>query len=329
MSQGKVLSLSSGQTIPQIGLGTWLSKPNEVENAVELAVRAGYRHLDLAMIYANQDEVGRALKKVVPSVCKREELFITSKVWNTSHKKELVEKELDETLRQLGTDYLDLYLIHWPVAFTASPNPGKDFFPPHPTKEGWVELDTETSLVETWQAMIDLLKTGKVKAIGVSNFTIEHIQGIADATGVWPTANQIEAHPLLQQDELDAFCKAHNIHITAYSPLGNNMVDKPRLTDYPEVREIAQRLDATPAQVLIAYGVYRGYSVIPKSVQKERIDSNFKQVSLSEEDYQKLVSLGKRDPTRFNMPYTYAPNWDINIFNNPAEQAATHKPKVK
>lgn len=127
MSHGKLVSLSTGQTIPQIGLGTWLSKPNEVENAVcllslvigllltvlhpqvEIAVRHGYRHLDLAMIYENQDEVGRALKKVIPSVVKREELFITSKLWNTSHKKELVEKELDETLRQIGTDYLDLY----------------------------------------------------------------------------------------------------------------------------------------------------------------------------------------------------------------------------
>ncbi|KAH9922112.1 Aldo/keto reductase [Fomitopsis serialis] len=327
MSHGKVLSLSSGQTIPQIGLGTWLSKPNEVENAVELAVRAGYRHLDLAMIYANQDEVGRALKKVVPSVVKREELFITSKLWNTSHKKELVEKELDETLSQLGTDYLDLYLIHWPVAFKGSSVPGKDFFPS--TKEGWVELDTETSLVETWQALIDLIKTGKVKAIGVSNFTIEQIQTIADATGVWPTVNQIEAHPLLQQDELDAFAKAHNIHITAYSPLGNNLVGKPKLTDYPEVVEIAKKLDATPAQVLVAYGVYRGYSVIPKSVQKERIDSNLKQVSLSEEDYQKLVALGKRDPTRFNVPYNYSPRWDINIFNEPSEQPATTTPKLK
>ncbi|EPT02531.1 hypothetical protein FOMPIDRAFT_1022863 [Fomitopsis schrenkii] len=326
MSDGKVLSLSSGAPIPQIGLGTWLSKPHEVENAVEIAVRSGYRHLDLAMIYQNQDEVGRALKKVVPSVVKREELFITSKVWNTSHKKELVEKELDETLRQIGTDYLDLYLIHWPVAFSNSTEPGKNFFPQ--SKEGWVDLDTETSLVETWKALVDLQKTGKVKTIGVSNFTIEQIQGIADATGVWPAVNQIEAHPLLQQDELDAFSKKHNIHITAYSPLGNNLVGKPKLTDYPEVIEIAKKLDATPAQVLVAYGVYRGYSVIPKSVQKERIESNFKQVSLSEEDFKKLVALGK-DHVRFNVPYTYSPQWDINIWNEPSEQSATHKPKIQ
>ncbi|KZT72355.1 Aldo/keto reductase [Daedalea quercina L-15889] len=329
MSHGKVLPLSTGQTIPQIGLGTWLSKPHEVENAVEIAVRHGYRHLDLAMIYANQDEVGRALKKVIPSVVKREELFITSKLWNTSHKKELVEKELDETLSQLGTDYLDLYLIHWPVVFADSPTPGQNFFPADKSKDGFVALDTETSLVETWQALIDLKKTGKVKAIGVSNFTIEQIKGIAEATGVWPAANQIEAHPLLQQDELDAFSKEHGIHITAYSPLGNNLVGKPKLTDYPEVVAIAKRLNATPAQVLVAYGVYRGYSVIPKSVQKERIESNFKQVTLTEEDYQELVALGKRDHVRFNIPYNYTPRWDINVFDEESEKGATHKPKVK
>jgi len=325
MSYGKVLSLSSGAKIPQIGLGTWLSKPNEVENAVEIAVKAGYRHLDLAMIYDNQDEVGRALKKVIPSVVKREDLFITSKLWNSSHKRELVEKELDETLKQIGTDYLDLYLIHWPVAFA----PGRGFFPKRVDNDKWVELDPDTSLVETWEAMIALLKTGKVKSIGVSNFTIDNIKGIAEATGVWPAVNQIEAHPLLPQDELVAFCKEHNIHITAYSPLGNNLVGKPKLTDYPEVVEIAKKLDATPAQVLIAWGVYRGYSVIPKSVQEDRIISNFKQVTLSPEDYETLTVMGKKTPTRFNTPYHYGTRWDINIFNDPEEQDAKFKPKIK
>ncbi|PCH35658.1 aldehyde reductase 1 [Wolfiporia cocos MD-104 SS10] len=322
MSFGKVITLSNGQPIPQIGLGTWLSKPHEVENAVEIAVRHGYRHLDLARIYENQDEVGRALKKVIPEVVKREDLFITSKLWNSSHRKELVEKELDETLGQLGLTYLDLYLIHWPVAF----QPGRGLFP---TRDDKIDLDTETSLVETWEAMIALLKTGKVKAIGVSNFTKEHIQGIVDATGVWPAVNQIEAHLLLPQDDLVAYCKEHNVHITAYSPLGNNVFGKPKLTDYPEVQAIAQKLGATTAQVLIAWGVYRGYSVIPKSVQQERIVSNFKQVELSAEDYEALSAIGKRDPTRFNTPYLYTPQWDINIFNESQEVSATTKPKVK
>jgi len=318
-----VLAFSSGTTIPQIGLGTWQSKPKEVENAVETAVRNGYRHLDCAMIYENQDEVGAALKKVIPAVVKREELFITSKVWNSGHRPGEVEKELDETLKALGTDYVDLYLIHWPVAFV----PDKGIYPPHPTKEGEVELDFEPSLVDTWKAMIALPKS-KVKNVGVSNFTIEHIEALIAATGVVPVANQIEAHPLLPQDELVAYLKEKNIHITAYSPLGNNSIGLKKLTDEAVVQEIAEKLGATPAQVLVAWGVHRGYSVIPKSVQEERIISNFKQVALSEEDYKKITAIGHGRHLRFNIPYRYKPMWDIALFGEEAEAKATHKVKI-
>lgn len=323
MSFGKTISLSSGAEIPQIGLGTWLSKPNEVEHAVEIAVRNGYKHLDLAMIYQNQDEVGRALKKVIPSVVKREDLFITSKLWNSAHQPSYSEAELDETLKQLGIDYLDLYLVHWPIAFP----PGNGLTPPHPTKEGENAIDTETSLVETWKAMIALPKY-KVKAIGVSNFTVEHLKGIIDATGVVPAVNQIEAHPLLPQDELVKFCKEKNIHITAYSPLGNNLIGKPKLTENPAVVEVAKKLDADPAQVLVAWGNYRGYSVIPKSVQEGRIKSNFKQVELSKEDYEKITAVGHNNYTRYNIPFTYKPKWDVNIFDEPIEKQASIQVKI-
>jgi L-glyceraldehyde reductase len=326
MSFKATIALNSGTTIPEIGLGTWLSKPKEVETAVEIAVKNGYRHLDLAMVYGNQDEVGAALKKVIPSVVKREELFLTSKLWNSAHKPEEVEKELDETLKQLGTDYLDLYLIHWAVAFA----PGDGLFPEDPNKPGWVKLDLETSLIDTWKAMIALPKS-KVRAIGVSNFTVEQLEAIIKATGVVPAMNQVEAHPLLQQDELVEYCKSKNIKITAYSPLGNNQFGKPKITDHPVVTAIAKKLNATPAQVLVAWGVYRGYAVVPKSVQEERIISNFQQVKLDKEDYEAITEIGKGSGrTRFNIPFAYSkPNWDINVFGEPEENDATHKIKIE
>ncbi|KAF8343086.1 NADP-dependent oxidoreductase domain-containing protein [Cantharellus anzutake] len=253
MSFGKVITLNTGATIPQLGFGTWQSQPKEVETAVEIAVKAGYRHLDLAIVYGNQVEVGAALKKVIPSVVKREELFITSKLWNASHQPAEVEKELDLTLSQLGIDYLDLYLVHWPVAFA----PGDNLFPQSPDKPGWAVLDAETTLVDTWKAVIALPKS-KVRSVGVSNFNATAIQALIDATGVTPAVNQIEAHPLLPQDELVKYHKQKNIHITAYSPLGNNSAGKPLLTEHKVVKEVAEKLSSTPAQVLLAWAVKRG-----------------------------------------------------------------------
>ncbi|KIM30669.1 hypothetical protein M408DRAFT_15567 [Serendipita vermifera MAFF 305830] len=323
MSFQKIITLSSRATLPQIGLGTWLSKPREVENAVEIAVRNGYRHLDLAFIYENQDEVGAALKKVIPSVVKREELFITSKLWCNGFQPEEVPKQLEEGLAQTGLDYFDLYLIHWPVAFKKGP----ELYPLDSNKPGWVELDRTVSLADTWRAMNKLPKS-KVRAVGVSNFSVAVLKELIAETGIVPTVNQIEAHPLLPQDDLVAYCKENNIHLTAYSPLGNNLKGKPKLTDYPEVKAIAQRLGATEAQVLVAWGVSRGYSVIPKSVQEERIISNFKQVELSQEDIEALNALGHNNHTRFNIPHHYTPRWDINIFDEPEEQTAGNKPLV-
>ncbi|KAI0090799.1 NADP-dependent oxidoreductase domain-containing protein [Irpex rosettiformis] len=325
MSLHKILTLSTGATVPQLGLGTWLSKPKEVEHAVEFAIRNGYRHIDAALIYENQDEVGAALKKVIPSVVKREELFITSKLWNNSHDPAAVEKDLDLTLSQLGTDYLDLYLIHWPVCFPPGPLNTFDN-PENPTE---VLVTEDFTLVETWQAMIKLKETGKVKAIGVSNFTIEYIEGIVKATGVVPTCNQIERHPLLPQYDLVEYCRKNNILVTAYSPLGNNITGLQKLVDYPEVKAIAERLKVTPAQVLIAWGAYEeGVSVIPKSVQEERILSNFQQVQISKEDYDAVTAIGKNKKIRFNTPHSYTPPWDINIFGEPSEASATRKVRI-
>jgi len=324
MSKGRLITLNTGAKLPQIGLGTWLSKPHEVENAVEHAIKTGYRHLDLAYIYRNQDEVGAALKKVIPSVVKREDLWITSKLWNNAHQPQEVEKQLDDCLKQIGTDYLDLYLIHWPVAFV----PGKGYFPKANEEDTEVELDLETSLVETWKAVLALPKS-KVRNVGVSNFTVDMIKAITKATGILPSTNQVECHPYLPQDELVAFAKESGLHLTAYSPLGNNLKNVPKLTEHDVVQSIADKIGATSAQVLIAWGAARGFTVIPKSVQNERIESNFVEVDLSPEDVEKINEIGKKHYTRFNIPYNYNPRWNINIFNEPAEKDAKNQVKVE
>lgn len=315
--------------------------------AVFEALKAGYRHIDLAKVYGNQKEIAQAFKKAfgggVPDL-KREDVFITSKLWNSQHRPQDVAAALDDCLAELGLDYLDLYLVHFPVAFDERSDPHNQLFPlqeksDHP--DGDVKILDHVSIVETWKAMTQLPKE-KARAVGVSNHTKEHLQALIDGTGVTPAANQIERHPRLLQPELIQFCKEKNIHVTAYSvsnsinahgthltmskAFGNNMLGVPLLVQHDAVKEVASRIGATPAQVILAWSQVGGHSVIPKSVTTSRIQENFKEIELSKEDFEKIEAIGKAEPRRYNIPYiANKPRWPINIFGEPEEQQAPHK----
>ncbi|KAB8075146.1 NADP-dependent oxidoreductase domain-containing protein [Aspergillus leporis] len=331
MSLGKKVTLNTGAQVPQLGFGTWQSAPGQVGEAVYQALKAGYRHLDLATIYQNQKEVAAGIKRAYQDVpgLKREDIFITSKLWNSQHHPDVVEKALDECLAELELDYLDLYLVHWPVAFKT----GSELFPlveNSSVEGGDVVIDDSISIVDTWKAMTKLPKS-KARAVGVSNHKIEHLEAIINATGVVPAANQIERHPLLQSNDLIEYCQKKGIHVTAYSAFGNNMIGEPLLITRPEVKEVAEEASkrlgktVTPAHVILAWSQVGGHSVIPKSVTPSRIVDNFQEVELTPEEIAKVSALGN-NRRRYNIPYTAnKPRWNIDIFNEPEEKPAGHK----
>jgi len=293
--------------MPIFGLGTWNSPRGEVQKAVECAIDNGYRHIDCAHCYGNEAEVGAAIKaKIDSGVVKREDLWITSKLWNTNHKPEHVERGLDVTLKNLGLDYLDMYLIHWPTAFrfeddtTIMPSStGKAF-----GEEGFlIDMDDSAHYVDTWKKMCEIQKQStKLRSIGVSNFNIYQLEKVI-ATGVVPQTNQVEIHAYHPQYELIAFCKAKGIELTAYSPLSSpgrpasmKKADEPVLLQNPTVAEIGKSHNKSPAQVLLRYIIQRDLIVIPKSVTPSRIKKNSEifDFTLSDTDMESLKNLGTK-----------------------------------
>ncbi|CAG9132990.1 unnamed protein product [Plutella xylostella] len=306
-----VVKFNNGLTIPAIGIGTWKSKPGEVTQAVKDAIDIGYRHIDCAFVYGNEPEVGAAIAaKIQEGVVKREDLFITSKLWNTFHRPDLVEGAMRQTLANLQLEYLDLYLIHWPQAY-------KEDGPLFPTdSEGKIQF-SEVDYVDTWRAMEPLVSRGLVRSIGISNFNSKQVERLLKTATVKPVVNQVECHPYLNQSRLKAFCEARGIKLTAYSPLGSPdrpwaRPGEPLLLEDPKLKSIADRLRKTPAQILIRYQIDRGVIVIPKSVTRSRIASNFDvfDFKLSAEDLKLIDSFNNDErfvPMTASLGHKYHP----------------------
>lgn len=294
MSSGRTFKLNSGYTIPAVGLGTWQSKPNEVAKAVEYALKNGYKHIDAAAVYDNEEEVGAGIKA---SGVARGDFFLTSKLWNTHHKAADVEVAVDQSLKDLQTDYLDLYLIHWPVAFPRPEDKNQRF--PIDSSDGGVHV-IDVPIEETWRALEALVKKGKLRSIGISNFTKEKTEEILKFAEIKPAVNQIEAHPYLQQPDFLEWNKKQGILVAAYSPSGNNIYNLPKAIDDEEVIAIAKDLGQTPAQVLIQWAVQRGTVVLPKSVTPSRITENFQDFEVPQAAVEKINALDKNH--RYNVP---------------------------
>lgn len=266
--------MNDGNSIPQVGLGVWQTPPEDTERAVAAALAAGYRHVDTAAAYGNEKETGRA---IALSGLDRSQVYLVTKLWNSEQGYDATLTAFDASVDRLGVDHLDLYLIHWPV-------PEKNLF------------------VDTFKAFARLREDGHIRSIGVSNFEPEHLRVLVDATGIVPAVNQIELHPLLPQRELREVHAQLGIATEAWSPLGQGSL----LTN-PTVTAVAESHGKTPAQALIRWHIQLGNIVIPKSVNPQRIESNFDvfDFELSERDMASISSLedGSRlgpDPRTFN-----------------------------
>jgi len=277
------LRLANGDRMPAVGLGLWKIGKANAARTVEDAVQCGYRHFDSAYDYGNEPETGSGLRQAMASgLCKREDLWVTSKLWNTYHAPEHVRPALEQSLRMLQLDYLDLYLIHFPIALKFVPF---DRYPvgwfyepesPNPHME-----PARVPIADTWRAMEEVVRAGLVRNIGVSNFNVSLLRDLLSYAEIAPAVLQVEMHPFLTQEKLVRFCREQGVAVTAFSPLGAASYysigmagEGDSALEQPVVQEIAKLRGKSPAQVLLRWGVQRGTAVIPKSTRAERLREN-------------------------------------------------------
>lgn len=305
------IKLSSGASIPVVGFGTWRAGPGETESSVYCALQSGYRHIDCAKIYGNEKEVGAGITRAISEgLVKREELFLTTKVWNDSHTTERTQRSVTESLADLQVSYLDLVLIHWPVEFAYLPEKG--MFPRD--DKGVVINDTDpssgASIKACWQALEGLVSAGSVRSIGVSNFSIEEIQTLLAYAKIKPVCNQVELQPYFPQDELLAFVKSQNMILVHYSPLGNlrnkGAEDDTPLND-PVVATLAKKHSKSAAQIILRWGLQQGHVVLPKSVTPSRIRENIAlfDFELDAEDMVAMKALGAKQKRYVNPTFAF------------------------
>lgn len=278
--------------IPAVGFGTLIPDPAATREATQIALEVGFRHFDCAERYRNEDAVGEALDIAFRAgTARREDVFITTKLWNSNHRPERVKPAFEASLRRLRLDYLDCYLIHTPFAF----RPGDEQDPRD--ANGAVIYDDGVTLTDTWRALESLVDEGRCKAIGLSDITLEKLREIVSVARIKPAVVQVESHPYLPEWELLEFCRQHGIVLLAFAPLGHGM--DPKLVADPVITDIARRLGKTPAQVALAWAAQRGTAFLTTSTSADHIKENFDISSLPEEVMQEIRE-GVTANIRFN-----------------------------
>lgn len=303
--------LSSGDSIPSVGLGLWKIAKEETAAAVENAIQIGYRHIDAACDYGNELQAGEGIQAGIEGGVKRDELWVTSKLWNTYHRPEHVRAACERSLSDLGLDYFDLYHIHFPISLAYVPFETR--YPPEwfhdPDADHPQMVESPVPIIETWQAMTELVDAGLVRNVGVCNFGVSLLRDLMASSSVRPQVLQVELHPYLTQETLLRFCSENQIHVTGFSPLGAQSYfsigmanEGEGVIDQASVAAIAEAHGKTAAQVVLRWGIQRGTSIVPKTSRLDRMKENLDlfDFELTSEEMQTLSAMDQH--RRFNDP---------------------------